>query len=351
MNTHIKCPKCGEEIEISSEIEKNLRAKIESEKSLELEDLKKALKEKEEKMEEFREKELALREKTRKLEDKEKELELNTQRRIDEERKKIEEETLKRASDEHRMKDLEKEKLINDLKKSLEEAQRKAQQGSMQTQGEVLELDLEETLRRLFPTDEIIEVKKGELGGDIRQIVKSQRGTVCGMILWESKRTKAWKEEWVVKLREDLRRDKAHVGVIISDVLPKEIARGIGEKGGIWIASTKFIEPLANLLRKNLYDIAKEKSIKLNRQTKAEELYDFATGREFVQQVERMVEIYLEMREQVAKERASSERQWKQREMQVNRLLTGVSGIYGSIQGIAGTALPQIKQLEPGEQA
>lgn len=97
---------------------------------------------------------------------------------------------------------------------------------------------------------------------------------------------------------------------------------------------------MANLLRKNLYDIAKEKSVKLNRQTKAEELYDFATGHEFVQQVERMVEIYLQMREQVAKERASSERQWKQREMQVNRLLTGVSGIYGSIQGIAGTALP-----------
>jgi len=350
MNNSIKCPKCGEEIEISEAFKLQVQEEFSAEKDLELKDLKKALQEKEAKMEEFRDRELELREKTRKLEEQEKDLELTTQRRIDEETKKIEEMTFKKALDEHRMKDLEKEKLITDLKNALEDAQRKAQQGSMQTQGEVLELDLESALRKLFPSDEITEVKKGELGGDIRQIVKSQRGTVCGLIIWEFKCTKAWSEEWVTKLKEDLRRDKAHIGVIVSEVLPKEIKKGIGEKQGIWIASPEFMEPLANLLRKNLYDIAKEKSISLNKQTKAEELYDFATSHEFVSQVERMVEIYLEMKDQVAKERASSERQWKQRDMQIDRLLTGVAGIYGSIQGIAGSALPSIKQLDSGEE-
>jgi hypothetical protein len=341
MTNSIKCPKCGEIIEISEAF----RAEV----NLEVAELKKTLQEQDDKMQDFRDRELELREKTRKLEEQEKDLELNTQRRIDEEKQKIEELTLQKALEEHRMKDLEKDKKISDMEHLVEELKRKSEQGSMQTQGEVLELDLEETLRKLFPTDEVTEVKKGELGGDIRQLVKTQRGTVCGLIIWESKRTKSWSEEWVTKLREDLRRDKAHIGAIVTEAMPKEIKKGIGEKLGIWICTPEFMEPLANLLRKNLYDIAKEKSVSLNKQTKAEELYDFATSHEFVQQVERMVEIYLEMKEQVSKERASSERQWKQREMQIDRLLTGVSGIYGSIQGIAGSALPSIKQLDSGE--
>jgi hypothetical protein len=294
MNTTIKCPKCGEIIEVSEDF----KAEVNSEVA----ELKKALQEKDVKMDQFRDQELELRAKARKQEEQEKELELTTQRRIDEEKQKIEELTLQKASEEHRMKDLEKDKKISDMEHLVEELKRKSEQGSMQTQGEVLELDLEETLKKLFPTDEITEVKKGELGGDIRQLVKTQRGTVCGLIIWESKRTKAWSEEWVTKLREDLRRDKAHIGAIVTEAMPKEIKKGIGEKLGIWICTPEFMEPLANLLRKNLYDIAKEKSVSLNKQTKAEELYDFATSHEFVQQVERMVEIYLEMKDQVRRE-------------------------------------------------
>lgn len=358
MKNTIKCPKCGHEFpaseglmshlkeEASLEIEKKLREKIESEKSLEVQDLKKAIEEKDEKISDFREKELELREKSRKLEDKEKDLELETQRRIDEEKKKIEEDTAKRLIDEHHLKDLEKDKKMSDMEHLVEELKRKSQQGSMQTQGEVAELDLEETLRKLFPTDEISEVKKGELGGDVRQIVKTQRGTECGMILWERKRTKAWQEEWVNKLKEDMQRDKAHLGAIITEVLPKEFKKQIGEKSGVWITTSSFVEPLAMLLRKVLYDVAKEKVVKLNKQSKAEEIYDFVTSNEFIQQVERMMVIYQEMKGEISKERAVSERQWKLREMQVNRLITGVSGIYGNMQGIAGSALPQVKSLE-----
>ena len=220
----------------------------------------------------------------------------------------------------------------------------------MQTQGEVAELDLEQTLIRLFPTDEISEVKKGELGGDVRQIVKTQRGTECGLILWERKRTKAWTEDWVKKLKEDMGRDKAHIGAIITEVLPREFKKPIGEKSGIWITTTNFVEPLAMLLRKILYDVAKEKSVSLNKQSKAEEIYDFVTSNEFIQQVDRMMGTYMEMQDQISKERAIAERQWKMREMQVNKLITGVSGIYGSMQGIAGSALPQVRNLELPEE-
>ena len=358
MKNSIKCPKCGHEFAVSeglmshvreeakADIEKKIRSKIESEKELEMADLKKTITEKEQKIDEFREKELELREKSRKLEDKEKELELETQRRIDEEKKRIEENTSKRLIDEHHLRDLEKDKRISDMAKKIEELQRTTLQGSMQTQGEVAELDLEETLRRLFPTDEISEVKKGELGGDVRQEVKTQRGTVCGLILWERKRTKAWVDGWVEKLKEDVRRDNAQLGVIITEALPKDFKKQIGEKSGIWITTDAFVEPLAKLLRKVLYDVAKEKAVKANKQTKAEEVYDFVTSSEFIGQIERMVGIYAEMRSQISKERAVAEKQWKMREVQVERLVTGAAGIYGSMQGIAGSALPQVKNLE-----
>lgn len=341
MTTTIKCPKCGEVIEISEDFK--------AEVNLEVAELKKALQEKDTKMQDFRDQELELREKTRKLEEEKKDLEITTQRRLDEEKQKVVQETLIRADSDHHLKDLEKDKKLSDMEKLVEDLKRKAQQGSMQTQGEVAELDLEETLKRLFPTDEIMEVKKGELGGDVRQMVRTVKGTECGTILWERKRTKVWSEGWVSKLKEDIHRDSASLGAIVTEVLPKDFKKQIGEKSGVWITTSDFVEPLAMLLRKVLYDVAKEKSVKSNKQTKAEELYDFATSLEFVQQVERMVEIYAEMAQEISKERASAERQWKQREMQVNRLLTGVSGIYGSLQGIAGPALPSIKQLDAGE--
>lgn len=361
MKNVIKCPECGHEFpaseglmshlkeEAGAEIEKEIREKIKSETDLELADLKKALSEQKAKNDEFREKELELREKSRKLEEKEKDMELETQRRIDEEKKKIEEDTAKRLIDEHHLKDLEKDKKMTDMEHLIEELKRKSQQVSMQTQGEVAELDLEETLTRLFPTDEITEVKKGELGGDVRQLVRTQRGTECGLIVWERKRTKAWTEEWVKKLKEDMGRDKAQLGAIVTEVLPKDFKKQIGEKDGIWITTNAFVEPLAMLLRKVLYDVAKEKAVKLNKQSKADEIYDFVTSSEFTGQVERMMGIYQEMKDEISKERAVFERQWKNREMQVNRLITGVSGIYGSMQGIAGTALPQVKSLELGD--
>jgi hypothetical protein len=345
----IKCPHCGKTFDaplVSPEVEKKIREEVLMENNMELTDLKKSLEEQKAKNEEFREMELTLREKSRKLEEKEKDMELTTQRRMDEERVRIESQTAEKLLEEHRSKDMEKDKRIADMNKMIEDLKRTSQQGSMQTQGEVGELELEETLRRLFPSDEISEVKKGELGGDVRQLVRTQRGTECGLILWERKRTKAWTEEWVKKLKEDMGRDKAQIGAIITEVLPKDFKKQIGEKSGIWITTAGFVEPLAMLLRKVLYDVAKEKAVKGNKQTKAEEIYDFVTGNEFIQQVERMMSIYQEMQCEISRERAASERQWKQREMQVNKLITGVAGIYGSMQGIAGSALPQVKNLE-----
>mgnify|MGYP001565350145 CR=1 FL=1 len=245
-----------------------------------------------------------------------------------------------------RLKDKEKDKVIDDLKKSLEDAQRKATQGSQQLQGEVQELDLEEILKREFQGDTIEPIGKGVLGGDVRQVVRSPRGMDCGHILWESKRTKAWSDGWIDKLKEDLRNDKANIPAIISETLPDDIKAGIGLKDGVWVAGPKFTVPLAMLLRKALLDSARQKMIAQNQQSKAEALYSYITSHEFAQQVEAMIRTYQDMQEQITRERTAFEKSWKLRETQVNRLLSGVAGIYGSMQGIAGPALPSIRNLE-----
>jgi hypothetical protein len=290
--------------------------------------------------------ELNLRKEKNRLDEDRRTFELEKQRQLDAEREKIRGKALEEAAEKQRLKEKEKDQVIEGLRKSLEEAQRKAEQGSQQLQGEVQELDLEQSLRSAFPGDLIEPIGKGVLGADIRQTIKSPMGVACGTILWESKRTKAWSDGWIGKLKDDVLSDKANIPAIVSETLPEEAKSGIGFREGVWISAPKLALGLAMLLRKSLLDIAKQKKIQENQLTKAEELYGYITSHEFQHQVEAMVGIYRDMQEQITKERVAFERSWKLREMQVVKLMSGVAGLYGSMQGIAGQALPTIKNLD-----
>ena len=263
--------------------------------------------------------ELEIRKQKNTLDEEKRTFELEKQRQLDLEREKIRKATQEEMLESQKMKELEKDKIINDLKKSLEDAQRKATQGSQQLQGEVQELDLEATLRTNFPSDSIEPIGKGLLGADIRQVVKSPGGKVCGSILWESKRTKAWSDGWIAKLKEDMRADRANIPAIISETLPEEAKTGMGLKDGVWVSSHKLFIPLAMLLRKSLIDAAYQKFVSDNKQSKAEQIYGYVTSHEFAQQVESMVEVYSEMLTQITKERVAFEKSWKLREAQVHR--------------------------------
>lgn len=363
MTNTIVCPHCGKSIEISQalrgEIERDLTSEITKQAeiklrkeltekiSLELSDLKKQIEEKDKKVAELRGQELSLREEKRKIEEEKKELKLEVARQLDEGKKKLEEEILKQAAEDHRMRDLEKEKVINDLKKSLEDAQRKANQGSQQLQGEVQELDLEESLRVTFPSDTIEPVGKGVRGADIRHIVRTPLGNVCGIILWESKRTKAWADDWIVKLKDDLRSEKANIPIIVSTILPDEAQSGFGYKYGVLVCSFPLALSVAEMIRQRLIDVAREKYIAQNKEKgKADLLYEYVTGHEFRQQIEALVEVYNDMHAQILKERAAFEKIWKTREAQVTKMFTSTAGIVGSMRGRIGQSLPQVKGLE-----
>jgi len=354
----IKCPSCGGEIEITEALSQTIKADLEKELSEKIGHkyaeetkektklLEEELKIKTQKLEEARDAELKIRQEKLKLEDEKKSFELDKQRQIDEERNKIRQQTLSEASDAHRLKDMEKDKMIGDLKKSLEDAQLKANQGSQQLQGEVQELDLETYLKNTFPHDEINPVGKGVRGADISQTVKTSLGTVCGVILWESKRTKAWVDDWATKLKDDLRASKANIPIIVTSVLPKTIKSGFGFYDGVWVTKPNFTQPLAEILRKNLIDVAREKHNSNDRGTKADMIYTYLTSDAFVQQIQSIIEVHQNIQSQIQKERAAYEKIWKEREAQAARIIISTAGIYGSIQGVAGHSLPPVKGLD-----
>jgi hypothetical protein len=342
MDTTIVCPHCNQAFELTEAFKKDMESRfIQDKQKIFKEEL--ALKDK--KIEVMRSQELELLKKQRFLEDKQKDLEIDIQKRLLQERPIIEEAASKRAAETYRMQMAEKDKAITDLKNSLTEAQRKANQTSQQLQGEVQELDLEQLLRSNFRDDQIEPVGKGALGADIRQTVKTSKGTVCGIILWESKRTKAWSDSWISKLKEDTLRDKADLSAIVSEVVPTTVGQ-IGQIDGVHICLPSFILPLSALLRKILIDVARQKYFSGQRQDKAGVIYSYITSSEFSQQVESLISVYTEMQEELTKERTAFERIWKQRESQIQRLLSGVGGIYGYLQGVAGSALPPVSGLE-----
>ena len=349
----IICPKCKAEIpveealghSIQEKLEKELTRKIKEETSTELKFLQGELDKKEAKLTEGRTIELQLRKQKLELEEEKRNFELEKARQLDEERAKIRKVTLDEASGEWHLKEKEFEKKISDMKLSLEDAQRKATQSSQQLQGEVAELDLENSLKSDFPTDKIEPVGKGVRGADISQTVKTNIGNVCGTILFEIKRTKAWAGDWPKKLKEDVRSAKADVGVIVSTVLPDDAKSGLGNVEGVWVVSPPLLTAVVTLIRSKLIDVAREKFVSSNQASKSEKLYEFVVSHEFSQQLESIAEVYQEMNSEIAKERAAMERIWKTREVQVRRLLTGTANIVGGIRG-SGATMPSIKGID-----
>jgi len=238
----------------------------------------------------------------------------------------------------------EKEEVINSMKEQMEEMKRKAEQGSMQLQGEVQELVLEETLKEMFPHDEISEVAKGMRGADVMQIVKNNKLAECGKIIYESKRTKKFSEEWIDKLKNDAIAAKADVCIIVTEALPEGMEK-IGFRDGVWICSYNDFKGMVIVLRESLIKIQEVYSAQSNKGDKMQMLYDYLTGNEFKMQIEAIAEGFANLQDGYIKEKRAMERIWKEREKQLERILINTNHFIGSIQGIAGSSLPQLQKL------
>ncbi len=336
--------------------ERRLRSRLEEDSKRELFFLQERLDEEQKKRKSAEEKELELRKRELALEEASRSMTLDMERKLEEERKSIREKTEYQLIEQQRLKDLQKDKMIGDLRKALEDAQRKANQGSQQTQGEVQELEMERLLTETFRDDIIEPVGKGVTGADIRQIVRSSKGTICGIILWESKQTKSWSEGWVSKLKSDLRAEHANIPVIVTTAYTESNWCGLTLHDGVWVCNFSLFMPLAISLRKQLLEVGREKAMAQNKGEKADLIYGYVTSNAFRQQMEALVELYSEAHAQIGKERAAMEKIWKMREGQAQRLMLSLGNIYGNIQGLAGSsAVPELTGLslleseEPGQ--
>ncbi|MBI4039975.1 DUF2130 domain-containing protein [Candidatus Daviesbacteria bacterium] len=242
------------------------------------------------------------------------------------------------------LKEKEKDSIIESLKKSLEEAQRKANQGSQQLQGEVLELELEEVLRREFPIDTVEQVGKGKFGADILQIVKDSLGRDCGKIIWESKRTRNFEEGWIEKLKEDRREAKADAAILVSTVLPKDI-RVFGQKKGVYITSFECLVEVASVLRESLIVLANMKALTVGKNERIESLYRYITSSEFAQKIESMMETYMQMQVELETEKNAIQKIWAKREARIEKLKNNTIQIHGSLSGLIDTPMPEVKSL------
>jgi hypothetical protein len=394
MATMIKCPKCGNEFEpnesirdqikkelnqkaiewqkrkdeefqlkmdeekkrIQQQLEENIRRSISLDYENQLRLLSQTNKDNEEKLKEARQQQLELFKKEQELKNREAELELSVQKKLQLERerlsveiRKLEEQRIATIETEYRLRMKEMEERLEAQRKLAEEMRRKAEQGSMQLQGEAQELALEEMLQTAFPFDLILEVGKGVRGADCIQIVRSNFGQECGKIIYESKRTNAFANEWVEKLKADMRSQGAEIAVIVTKTMPKDMDC-FGIKDGVWVCDFSEVKALASVLREGVIRVFNTAKSNENKGDKMHLLYGYLTSSEFAEQWKAIREGFLAMKLSIQRERESMERLWKAREKQLEKVLLNAAHVRGSIEGIAGMDAVDLNLLENGEE-
>lgn len=373
----ITCPNCSHQIpvsealtgQITQQLQTQLRAeftkkfdqKVQAEKTkvlaeamqqaeqklaVELKDLQSQNAEQAKKIAQAQQDELEFRKQKRELEAKQKELAVEVERTLDQERGKIAEQAKKEAAEESDRKVRERDKQIDMMRLQIEDMRRKAEQGSMQIQGEAQEDDLKASLQQAFPADKVEDVGQGVRGADIVQTVHSQYGVQLGVMLWESKNTKAWSNDWVKKLKSDQGLAKADVCILVTQVLPDTITT-FGLIDGVWVCEYKYALALAQVLRAHITELSKVKTSLVGKDEKMEILYSYLSGPQFRNRIENIVMAFSSLQTGLEKEKRSMQRIWAKREQEISKVMFNTTGMYGDLQGIIGEKiLPTVEALE-----
>jgi len=341
-----------EKLKLEVEIQEQLKKSISSDYENKIRMMEENNKNNEEKLKTARQKELEFLQKEQQLKDKEAELEITVQKKLQTERVTISEQIRIQENEKNALKETsfllkvkELELQLDEQKKLADEMKRRAEVGSMQRQGESQELLLEEILKENFPFDLIEEVGKGVEGADCIQVIRNSSGKECGRIIYESKRTKAWSNSWVDKLKADKRNRGADVAILVTQAFPKDMDK-FGEKDGVWLCNFNEVSSVAHLLRDGIIKIYEIQKGEENKGDKMQLLYNFLTGNEFRGQVEAIVEGFVAIKQNIIKERIQMEKMWKEREKQLEKVLISTSGMYGSVKGIAGASVGDIPLLD-----
>lgn len=329
-----------------TKIQKDARAKALAEFELEKKTLLEDLGQKDKAIKDFREREQELRKEKQKLQTAKDNLELEVARKIDKERKKLQEEISRKESEKTKYKFAELEKKLEDASRLNDDLTRKLEQGSQQLQGEVLELELEEVLKTSFPYDRIEPVRKGARGADVLQRVHTPTGQACGTIIWEAKRAEAWSEKWVQKLKDNQMEAGAEIAVIVTTSMPKDSKEPFLMLGDIWVVSDVAVRPVAETLRAMLLESSKLRLANTGKNEKMELLYNYLSSPQFAQRIRSVVETFVAMKKTLDQEKTAMARLWKQRDSQIERVASNMTGMCGELQAISHGSLHQLDAIE-----
>jgi len=330
-------------------IENKLKSKLSEEQAEQFKLLQEELNQKSEQVKELNRTKAEIERLKREKEEAKELAEAEAQKKLNEQLS-TEKEKIRKAEEEKnelKMRDLQKQ--LDDQKRLTEEMKRKQEQGSMQLQGEVQELAIEEWLQTQFPLDSIDEIKKGARGGDCIQTVHTFNQQNCGKIYYESKRTKDFQSSWIEKFKADMREKGADIGVLVTEAMPAGMDR-MGLKDGVWVCSYEEFKGLCNVLRESLIQVSTALGSQVNKGDKMQLLYDYLTSNSFRMQVEAIVEGFSSMKTALESEKRAMQRIWKEREKQIEKVINNTIDMHASIRGIAGNAIQAVKALElPGE--
>jgi hypothetical protein len=353
----ITCPHCNQEFPLTEVLEHQYRETLEAELKRKIDadhektlehlrvDYEQQLADSKQKTKDAQAAELEFRKQRAAFEEEQEEWELNKQRELDAEKAEIQKKAVERLLEDHQLKDKENDERTKGLIAQINDLKQRAEQGSQQLQGEALELILEDIIRTKFPRDEIIPVPKGVSGADILQKVFDDFGEYCGAILWETKRTKTWGNDWCNKLKKDQITAKADIAILVSKALPKAIT-SFGHTEGIWITEHSYAHGLVVALRSGLIQTGVARRNAENKGEKIDRLYDYLSSTAFLHQIESVVKSFQTMQEDLDNEKNAMKRIWKKREKQIEQVTEGTLEIIGSLQGIMGKQMPQIHGLE-----
>ncbi len=364
----VNCPNCGTPIDVqemlSHQAEEMLRKKMNEEANqwkktqeqkikdqyskeaaVQLEMMQKELNEKSEQVRQATKDKVLIEQLKREKNEMEEKFALENARKLNETLS-IEKEKIRKSVEENnQLKLMELQKKLDDQVRLTEEMKRKQEQGSMQLQGEVQEMAIEEWLQAQFPLDTIEEIKKGARGGDCIQIVNTRTHQNCGSIYYESKRTKDFQGGWIEKFKADIRERKAGIGVLVTEAMPSDMER-MGLKEGIWICNFEEFKGLCTVLRESIIQVHNAIGIQENKGDKMQLLYNYLTSNTFKMQVEAIVEGFTQMKADLDSEKRAMQKLWKQREAQIEKVITNTVDMYGNVKGIGGNAIGNISSLE-----
>lgn len=331
-------------------LRQELKAQLQQEQANELTALQEELQEKTARIRNLQQQEVALRREQRNVQEMRDALELEVEKKLQAERKQLEEKARQRFEAENHLKIDEQQALINSLTLQLSEMKRRIEQGSQQAQGEVLEVAIEKLLAESFPFDQIDEVSKGIQGADVIQTVRNEFGQVCGRIIYETKRTKAFSPAWIGKLKADVQAHKGDLAVLVTETMPKHCPQ-FGLHDGVWVCTFAEVRALAGVLRHGVLRVAEVQTARQNQGDKMQVLYNYLTGSEFRQCMESIVHTFRAMQETLDKEKRSTKRRWVEQEKLIETVVDNTICMYGSMRAIAGGAVAQIDGFEPEELA